>query len=99
MKFELYQSGIQSGILKFSASWCLPCRALGTTLRSMEDFNQTVYEVDVDLEPELAGQWNILSVPTLIMIQGGQPVNRASGNLSRTQIANFIVKGLTQNAE
>jgi len=99
VKFESYQNGIQSGILKFSASWCLPCRALSTTLKEMEDFNQTVYEIDVDLEPELANAYRIMSIPTLVMIQNGIVVNRTSGNLSRTQIANFIVKGLARNVE
>jgi thioredoxin-like negative regulator of GroEL len=65
----------------------------------MEDFNQTVYEIDVDLEPELANAYRIMSIPTLVMIQNGIVVNRTSGNLSRTQIANFIVKGLARNVE
>ena len=103
MEFDIYSASAdrETCILKFHATWCLPCHALTTTLRSPElaDFNQRIYAVDVDLEPEVAARYNIMSVPTLIFLREGVPTNRVTGNITTTQIKNFITKGLRLNAE
>lgn len=102
MEFDIYSASAagETCILKFHATWCLPCHALTTTLRNPElsEFSQRVYSIDVDLEPELAQQYNVMSVPTLIFLRKGIPTNRATGNIGVTQIKNFITKGLRADA-
>ena len=88
-----------TGILKFYATWCVPCRTLSTLLHSSDftEYHQTVYEVDVDLEPELASLYRIMSVPTLVYMRDNKEYARMSGHGTSAQIRNFIQKGLVQN--
>lgn len=68
-------------VLKFSATWCAPCRALGETLSKVEDV--TIENVDVDNNEELCEKYNIRSVPTLIFLNNeNKEVGRSVGNIS-----------------
>lgn len=68
-------------VLKFSAQWCAPCRALGETLSKVEDV--TIENVDVDNNEELCEKYNIRSVPTLIFLNNeNKEVGRSVGNIS-----------------
>ena len=68
-------------VLKFSATWCGPCRVLGETLSKVEDV--TIENVDVDNNEELCEKYNIRSVPTLIFLNNeNKEVGRSVGNIS-----------------
>lgn len=68
-------------VLKFSAQWCAPCRALGETLSKVEDV--TIENVDIDNNEELCEKYNIRSVPTLIFLNNeNKEVGRSVGNIS-----------------
>ena len=68
-------------VLKFSATWCAPCRALGETLSKVEDI--TIENVDIDDNEELCEKYNIRSVPTLIFLNNeNKEVGRSIGNIS-----------------
>ena len=68
-------------VLKFSAQWCAPCRALEETLSKVEDI--TIENVDVDNNEELCEKYNIRSVPTLIFLNNeNKEVERSVGNIS-----------------
>lgn len=77
-------------VLKFSASWCGPCQALSMTLKSIDDLQVEVKEIDIDDQLDLAAQYNIRSVPTLIVLEDGAEVRRKTGALNTTQIKEFI---------
>ena len=77
-------------VLKFSASWCGPCKALSMTLKEIDDLGVEIKEIDIDDQLDLAAQYNIRSVPTLIVLQGGTEVRRKTGALNRTQLKEFI---------
>lgn len=77
-------------VLKFSASWCGPCQALSNTLKSIDDLDTQVKEIDIDDELDLAAQYNIRSVPTLVVLENGTEVRRKTGALNKTQIKEFI---------
>lgn len=68
-------------VLKFSATWCAPCRALGETLSKVEDI--TIENIDIDDNEELCEKYNIRSVPTLIFLNNeNKEVGRSVGNIS-----------------
>ena len=68
-------------VLKFSATWCAPCRALGETLSKVEDV--TIENVDIDNNEELCEKYNIRNVPTLIFLNNeNKEVGRSVGNIS-----------------
>lgn len=60
-------------VLKFTAPWCAPCRALTPMLETMsQEFSQIAFaEVNVDDSPALAAQFNIRNVPTMIGFKDG----------------------------
>lgn len=65
-------------LLYFSAGWCGPCRQLGPI---MEQVGQEVpvQKVDVDAQPELAQQYGIRNIPTVVLVDGGVDVARKVG--------------------
>lgn len=62
----------------FSAPWCGPCRTLGPI---MQRVNNTipVQKINVDEQPELAQQYNVRNVPTVVLLENGQEVKRIIG--------------------
>ena len=65
-------------VLKFSASWCGPCRVLSQTLKDVEDVTQ----VDIEKDMETARKYRIRSVPTLVFLKDDKEVHRQSGAIS-----------------
>jgi len=65
-------------VLKFSATWCGPCRVLSNTLKDVEGVTQ----VDIDKEMETARKYRIRSVPTLVFLKDDKEVHRQSGAIS-----------------
>ena len=77
-------------VLKFSASWCGPCQALGMTIKSVDDWGVEFEEVDIDDNLDTAAEYGIRSVPTLVMLEDGKEVKRKSGALNAAQLKEFI---------
>lgn len=81
-------------LLKFSASWCGPCKMMTATINSIEDkpeLLKNITEVDVDEDPELAMRFGIRGVPTLLVIDDSESeVKRVSGTLSRDKLLDFL---------
>ena len=65
-------------LLYFSASWCGPCRQLGPIMEEVAQ-QATVQKVDVDTQPELAQQYGIRNVPTVVLTSNGIEVIRKVG--------------------
>ena len=70
------------------ASWCGPCRELGPVVDALgeELTDVKVVKINVDEERELAKKYKIFSIPTLVVIKDGQPVNKSVGVKSREEI-------------
>ena len=69
---EFIKSNIS--IVQFSATWCGPCRALSSTMESLsKEFNQTrIGKIDIDAAMDIANQFNIMSVPVVILFENGK---------------------------
>lgn len=86
MEYTLTKSNFDDIVLKseeailvdFWASWCGPCMMLAPFV---EELSKTckVGKVNVDEEPELARQFNIMSIPTLLVFKGGKLVKQSMG--------------------
>ena len=68
-------------LLDFWAGWCGPCRMLAPILEEVSAAKPDLLigKINVEEEPELAERFQILSIPTLILFQGGRTVKRISG--------------------
>ena len=75
-------------LLDFWASWCGPCRMVSPIVDQIaeERSDIKVAKVNVDEEQELAAQFGIVSIPTLVVMKDGKIVNQASGARPKTQI-------------
>ena len=69
-------------IVDFWADWCDPCRMVAPILEEISAKHGdkvTVAKLDIDANPEIAQQYQILSIPTMLVFQGGKPVKQVVG--------------------
>jgi len=81
-------------LLDFWAPWCGPCQQLSPILEQIaeeqEDF--IVGKVNVDEEMDLARQFRVMSIPTLIVVKGGEVTGKAVGFRNRNEILELMMK-------
>ena len=65
-------------ILRFTASWCQPCKTLAANLERAE-VKLPIEVIDIDVEEDIANQYGIRSVPTLVMLDENIEVKRNVG--------------------
>ena len=75
-------------LLDFWASWCGPCRMVSPVVDEIasERGDIKVGKVNVDEQPELAAQFGVMSIPTLVVMKGGKVVNQIVGARPKAQI-------------
>ena len=80
-------------LVDFWATWCPPCRLLGPVIAEIAEEQITslkVGKVDVDEQKELASQFNIMSIPTMILFKDGKVVKEILGYKPKEEILKLI---------
>ena len=79
-------------LLDFWASWCGPCRMLSPVVDEVaeERTDVKVGKVNVDEQPELAGEFGVMSIPTLLVFKGGKLVNQAVGARPKSGVLQLL---------
>ena len=79
-------------LLDFWASWCGPCRMVGPALEEIAEERPDIKvgKINVDENPELAGQFGIMSIPTLVVMENGKIINQAMGARSKKAILSML---------
>lgn len=78
-------------ILKFSASWCQPCKMLSKTLEDVDLKGCELQELDVEENQELTSKYGIRNIPTMIMVdEAGEPKAVSIGMKSKADIEKWL---------
>tara|TARA_R100001015_G_C4500639_1_gene75290 strand:- start:17 stop:337 length:321 start_codon:yes stop_codon:yes gene_type:complete len=80
-------------VVQFSATWCGPCKTLTKTMESVTDEQSDVYfyKVDIDsMDKSVLQEYNIRSVPRLIMFVNGEMTDELIGSKTNVEINEFI---------
>lgn len=78
-------------LVDFTAVWCQPCKMLDPIVKQLADDWEgkvKVFKLDVDDNPQIAMDYQIMGVPTLMLFKGGQPVERVSGYQPKDRLQN-----------
>ena len=82
-------------LVDFFATWCGPCRMLAPVLKQVKDNlgeRITILKIDVDKNQELASQYQVRGVPTMLLFQKGKQLWRQSGVLTKEEIIKTILE-------
>ncbi len=79
-------------LIDFNASWCGPCRMLGPVLESLSEEKKNIkfVSIDTDEEEELAMEYQVFSIPCLVLIENGKEIKRNVGLISKSELEEFI---------
>ena len=93
---EEFRENIKKGrvVVDFFATWCGPCKMISPVIESIstELDNISFYKVDVDKNEDIAREYGIMSIPTIIIFEDGKVVNSIVGLKSRDELLE-IIKG------
>jgi thioredoxin 1 len=84
-------------LVDFWASWCGPCRMIAPIVEQLSteyDGRAKVGKLDVDECPDIARQYGVMSIPTLVVIKGGEVAAKVVGALPKPRIAEMIDNAL-----
>ena len=76
-------------IVDFWASWCGPCRMLAPTLKSVQEElgdQIKIVKMNTDTEMQVAGQFGVQGLPTLLMFKNGEKVDNLVGNVPKSKL-------------
>ncbi|MFN3969428.1 thioredoxin [Flavobacterium sp.] len=82
-------------LIDFYATWCGPCQVLGPILKEVKESlgeRVSIIKIDVDKNQELAAQYQVRGVPTMMLFQKGKQLWRQSGVLSKEEILRTVIE-------
>ena len=79
-------------LIDFYADWCGPCKAYSPIVEAVANENQDikVVKINVDNAQEIAYKYQVMSIPTTVIIKNGQEVNRAVGMMSKSDLIEMV---------
>ena len=90
MRIKFYSIGERmKKVIRFTASWCGPCKMLEKTLQEIET-NVPIEVIDIDEKPDVATEFGIRGVPTLVLMEDNIATKRIVGNKTKQEIKAFI---------
>ncbi len=89
---EIIKNSEKPVLVDFWADWCGPCKMLAPVVHELAEENSDVIfaKVNVDSEPDIAGQFGIMSIPTLILFKNGEKAAVSVGFKQKDELESFI---------
>ncbi len=90
--FDSVKKGEKTVLLDFYADWCGPCRMVSPIVDEIAEERSDILvgKINVDSEQELAREFGILSIPTLIVLKEGKITSKSSGARPKAQILEML---------
>lgn len=80
-------------LVDFSATWCGPCKMLAPVVEELAQEvagKANVYKIDIDEQPELAEKFGVMSVPTVLVFEGGQVKEQSIGFVPKAKLLSLL---------
>ena len=79
-------------LVDFNAEWCGPCKMLKPIIEEVSNSNDNakIVSINIDDEDELAEEYNVLSIPCLVLFENGEEIKRNVGLVSKDDIERII---------
>ena len=92
--FAELRSSAKPVLIDFYADWCGPCRMVAPIIEEIANENSdiVVAKVNVDDQPELASEFGVFSIPTLVVLKDGNVVSKSAGARPKAQILAMVGK-------
>ena len=93
---EIVLNSNKTVLIDFYADWCPPCKKLSPIIEEVAsentDENLVFARINIDDEQNLAAQYGIQPIPTLVLLKSGKEVDRRVGYMEKTDVKDFINK-------
>ena len=103
MTIEITKENFEEVVLKselpvlvdFWATWCGPCKMIGPLVEQLSEEmagKAVIGKINVDKQPELAMQYQVMSIPTLLVFKNGEVANKRIGFMPKEKIAEMLAE-------
>lgn len=92
-EFDALMSQGKPALVQFDATWCPYCKALQPHLQKLAEKRRSeldVFRLDVDEEPDLAAEYDVRGLPTLIIFRDGKVIGRFDGSAGADELSDWV---------
>jgi len=87
-------------VLKFTATWCMPCRLLDKEIDEIKDeYDFELESIDIERNPDMALKYSVTTVPTVVILKDGIPIDRVNGYSNLSDFKRWLTSHVPKKSE